>query len=189
MKYNKIIVFLILLVFYNCSKTKDDFTPYFQEENGLKFDEKATLKEKSIVQLSLDSVSSYNGLLPLRYSVNSQDSEYVSFLNFHENSIKYYSLEEPDKINTINLSVEGPNGVGLLNPNSAHVFISKDSLCVYNENNGKLYFVDNQGKLFKTKDVSFYEKKNFNLTFPSVFSPDHIIKAKNEILISCFTNG
>lgn len=87
-----------------------------------------------------------------------KDSEkYLSFLVPNENKLIVYNYDDETLSYVQEIEIEGPNGIGELGFLSSHYNISKDSLLIYNFQNGALFLLDDSTSLLNSFRVSDYK--------------------------------
>ena len=87
-----------------------------------------------------------------------KDSEkYLSFLVPNENKLIVYNYDDETLFHIQEFQIEGPYGVGELGFLSSHYNISKDSLLIYNFQNGVLFLLNDSSSLLNSFRVSNYK--------------------------------
>jgi len=103
---------IIILIFLASCDSKEKAEIYFQEANGIQFNDSLSLEETAIISLNLDNETSFHH--QSMKSVEVEDTSYLSFINAYNQYFYLYNLETGKLENKVKLEKEGPNGVGHL---------------------------------------------------------------------------
>ena len=185
MIYLRILLFSILcLTILSCSNKKE--ITHFQKENSYIFNDSLSLKEKGLIKLPLDSITTF-----WHYSANISNSfndaaDYFSFLNSQDKSITYFDLK--DKISKkVYLNEDGENGIGFYSDVMVHLMIDKNDFYVYNAMSGRLFNIDSSGVVKEKFMIVDYEHDG-DVPFPEPSGSNPIIKVGDDLYFSCNLN-
>lgn len=112
-----------------------------------------------------------------------KEIEYLSYINGLNNTIYYYDVNFPDKINKIALEIKGPNGVGKLSSISGLLFLNPNKIFVYNAFTGLLYLVNKEGQVLKKYEI--FDPKGNVLAFPEINNLKPFFLKENSIYFPC----
>ena len=174
---------LAIILLFACEESA--FEVYTQSENHQEYQNELTLSTKGIKVFPLDNETGF-----WNYSVQFdtyEDKEYLSILNFLNNSILLYDYESRQLEKKIVMPYEGPDGVGTLPQIASHLMISPDSFLVYNIDMGRLFMVNDQAKVIRKYDIIDYQHDNYSAPpQPSTLNP--MIKLGDDLYIPCALN-
>jgi hypothetical protein len=169
-----IITTLIIIGFISCKNGETGF-----------------LKEIELKQTGTLSVSTERGLNFFNHSISyfrDDTSAVLSILKSDENLLHFFNANNGRWLKSVDLELEGPNGVGGLGMVSSHLFHSRDSIFIYNVQTGFLSLMDERGKKINTYLVTDYDDDaNFPAPFPSTTRPFFFHQGK--IYMSCGINN
>lgn len=176
----------ISLIFCYCEGA-DPLTSYYELKNAKEFEEKYILQPSGSSNFYLDKESTFINNSVSYFDISDSQSCY-SFLNAINNSISIFDYTSKKEIKKIMLQREGPDGVGKLEFPSAHLIVNLDSIYVYNIMEGRLYLVDQQGKVKNRIMLIDYVHDKYNgCPEPSTGSP--MVKINNDIYFPCNLNA
>lgn len=176
MKYPSISI-ITLLVIIGISSCKKRDSDYFRE---------IELKQTGTL-----SVPTERGLNFFNHSISyfrDDTSAVLSILKSDENLLHFFNADNGRWLKSIDLELEGPNGVGGLGMVSSHLFHNRDSIFIYNVQTGFLSLMDESGRKINTYLVTAYEDDaNFPAPFPSTTRP--FFFHQDKIYMSCGINN
>ncbi|HET8861101.1 DUF4221 family protein [Marivirga sp.] len=173
---------IILIILASCdSKKKTEI--YFQEANGIEFNDSLSLEETAIISLNLDNETSFHH--KSMKSLEIDNTSYLSFINAYNQHFYLYNLETGELEKKLKLDREGPNGVGHLTIFD-HAYLS-DSLLLYNTWDANLYILDYQGNLLSKNEILDFSK-NSNSVSPEPATMKPIRKVGDYVFIPCSIN-
>ena len=180
-KLNKLSIILLFPLLWSCAKKEKVY--YFQEENGIEFNEQLKLVETDTISFPLDHTTTFDHY-SIQITKNDEDScHYLSFFNHIDKSITYYNFSDR-KAHKIFLEEEGKNGLGTLTVTTAHFFISPSNIYIYNPWKRMLFEIDENGAIKeKHKAVDPFSAKD--TPFPEPSTADPFIIDKGKVYFTC----
>ncbi|MEC7755608.1 MAG: hypothetical protein VYB44_16370 [Bacteroidota bacterium] len=173
----KILLPIIFLIVFSC---EEQVKINLSEENHTKFERSAMLSSCGFITFPLDKET---GFRHRSMSIDSFDgNDYLSFINTLNNSIYIYEINAPNNLKKIELSKQGPDGVGGLSI-ASHKLLSSDSIMLFNAMSANLFILDSKGQvIFKESLLDYKTIKREPNPEPSTLSP--IIFKNNTVFMS-----
>lgn len=152
-------------------------------KNTSVFNDSLMLKEKKLIKLPLDSVTTF-----WHYSANistsTKDSaSYFSFLNGGDKSLTFFNLNNKVSKKVI-LNENGENGIGFFSDTMVHLMIDENDFYVYNSMSGVLFNIDSTANVKMKYMIVDYENDD-NVPFPDPSGTNPIIKIGDDLYFSC----
>lgn len=150
------IILIIGIVFLSC-KSKKERVPgtigFYQENGSSIFDDSLTLVESEEISFPLDSETSVTTNSLEFFNDNGVD--YLSFINYLNNSIYVYNYKDRALYKKIKLKIGGPDGLGRNIENVGHHFISLDSIIICHNLTNTVYLIDSSARINKSIKIPF----------------------------------
>lgn len=128
---------------------------------------KYTLKETGNLFFESDTLFSSDYVFSIDYNFREKT---ISFLDGQHNRVLIFN-EDGKQIapSVITFPKDGPNGIGQLLPNDRHLYISQDSILIFNSMAGRVFLCDSRGKPFKKYQILDFDNIRDITTYPHNF--------------------
>lgn len=177
-----LIGFLTLILFSCNGKEEKPFNYPVQEENSTIYERTLILKESEQIVFPINETTTFRNFSIQFTSVG--DTEYFSFVNVNDNSLVYYDLSKKEEVK-IPLALEGGQGIGKLRAaQSPHIFVSPDSIFIYNARKGQMFLINQKGQV-KSKFSLFDWKTEKVPVTPFTTNLSSALKINQVVYLPC----